>query len=697
MKLAIIGGGGYIGSFLHKELSTQYDVRVFDIVPTFSHVHQVRGADIATEVLQTFDVVIYLAGLSGRASCLQVSEKEVFEENIEDLLTLGRRLLPSQRLIYASSASLLEGSHDTPAQESYPIQETLLDPYARSMHQREQHVKTLSVPTVGLRFGTVIGVSPKQRHDLVHIAMVRSAYLQNIIRVQHPRCCRAILWMQDLLQAVSALLRNPSSWTGHKVYHLASFNATIRSIAEAVSVHTNIPLELGEDGGIFGFSLDTTAFETDFAFTFHGTQERVLQELTENIGHLCMDDKEVSSQITQECRVCKGAHTHVILDMGKQPLANNYVQLPFRQDEYPLCLIRCKDCQHTQLNFTVRPEVMFRNYQYNSGTSRTLREYFATLATKILTDTQQEKGIVLELACNDGSQLDEFRKMGWETYGVDPAENLVQRGREMGHAIFSGFWGVDEFPEIPVPDVIVAQNVLAHVPDPIRFLRHCSRVMNDHTYLYIQTSQCNMYRNGEFDTIYHEHLSFFTIASMMKAAEMCGLSITEVTKQPIHGTSYLFQMRKQTVVPHHLPSVMEARQEEAEVGLYSDAFYDTYRERVMHIKQWVCSKLAEFAQQGIPWVGYGAAAKGMTLLNFFDVHGMEYIVDDATMKHHKYTPGKNIIILPPTRLQEDKRTLVVVVFAWNFMEEILQKVKSLREGTKTYILQPFPNQCVFEI
>jgi 2-polyprenyl-3-methyl-5-hydroxy-6-metoxy-1,4-benzoquinol methylase len=353
---------------------------------------------------------------------------------------------------------------------------------------------------------------------------------------------------------------------------------------------------------------------------------------------------------------------------------------------------------HTQLNYTVKPEVMFKNYQYVSGTSCTLREYCFHFTQKCIKDTEYTGGTVLELACNDGSQLDEFRKLGWDTYGVDPAQNIIIEGQQKGHKVCCGFWGHDNFPLIPTPDIIIAQNVFAHVPDPIQFMNHCARVMKDHTYLYIQTSQCNMYQNGEFDTIYHEHLSFFTIASMMKAVEICDLIITEITKQPIHGTSYLFQIRKRSsIITKHSEQALKMYREEADIGLYTDQFYEDYNRKVVNIKEWVFSKITEFKQKNIPFVGYGAAAKGMTLLNFFDIQNLEYIADDAILKHNKYTPGKNIRIVPPSWLGKDKRELVVFVFAWNFMKEILQKITLLRKGLSTYIIQPFPEQIVYHI
>lgn len=688
-KVAIIGGAGFIGSFLQKELQTSgYLVTAYDIVQSFSHIEVRRGRDIPAEELHQHDAVIYLGGLTGRPACNVVSEDVVYDENVTDVYEVGRKMLPTQCLIYASTATLLEGSLSTPVQEDWLIDPAKLDKYARSMYLRELKMKELDIPTVGLRFGTVTGISPKQRYDLA-VAMTRSAYLYNKIPMSHPKCRRAILWNRDLLRGVQAVLAGgvPS---GHEVYHLASFNASVLEMAEKISEMTMIPIEQGDDAGDIGFSLDTSKICQRYGVMFEGTKDVLIRELIENIGHLCTSTVTVDKQ----CRVCKNKNTYPVLDMGFQPLANNYINVPHRQDEYPLCLIRCKECNHTQLNFTVKPEVMFRNYQYNSGTSKTLRDYFASLVTKIKTDMGKDMGVVMELACNDGSQLDEFKKEGWETWGVDPAVNLVEVGKKQGHNILTGFWGVDKF-EFPAPDVIVAQNVLAHVPDPIRFLQACADAMKDHTYLYIQTSQCNMYRNGEFDTIYHEHLSFFTIASMMRATEACGLRITEVTKQPIHGTSYLFQIRRNTVAKDHSMQVISAFEEEKYIGMYTDAFYEGYQAQVQNVKKWVMSTIDGFVGKNIPIVGYGAAAKGMTLLNFFDIKNIEYIADDASMKHGKYTPGKNILITPPERLSEDERDICVMVLAWNFFDEISSKIQKLRPSQTTYMVCPFPTQRVY--
>lgn len=698
MKIAIIGSSGYIGSFLYKHLSSTYDVKGYDIKPstTCDFVMHGRNVDVSS-----YDMIIYLAGLSGRVSCNNNTWGNIYYENIEDIISLAQKLSSNQLLIYASTAGLLEGSYLKASDETYDIQKHALDSYTLSMHERECAIKNIeNINTIGLRFGTVIGISPVQRKDLVHIAMMRSAFLQGQINVQYPECCRAILWNQDLKNAILTVIEshNIQSIQGHKIYNLASLNTTIGNIAKEISEYTDIKYTVTEPGGYaIGFQLDSSAFQKDFeGFEFKGQNEDIIKELKENIGHICIEDESIES----ECRVCKKQELTTIIDLGYQPLANNFVQAPTTQNTYPLCLVRCKHCNHTQLNYTVKPQVLFRNYQYNSGTSKTLCEYFACLARKCILEVGKRKGVVLELACNDGSQLDEFQKLGWETYGVDPAINLVKAAQERGHKIVCGFWGKDNI-NIPSPDLIVAQNVLAHVPDPIIFLKACVDVMTDETLLYIQTSQCNMYVNGEFDTIYHEHLSFFTISSMMKAAESVGLVITNVEKTPIHGTSYLFTMKKaSSKFPHHSLQTIGEFEKEKALGLYEDEFYHLYREKIEDRKESVHYHIKACKHNNIKIIAYGAAAKGMTMLNYFDISEISYIIDDAKMKHNKYTPGTNIPVLPVDTIKDEKGSICVLVLAWNFIDEIVNRLKSVTTGTdieKLYIMKVFPSQDFFSL
>lgn len=685
MKIAIIGSSGYIGSYLYNELFKKYNIDKYDI--KISPKMRGRNVDVSK-----YGVVIYLAGLTGRVSCSLETWGNIYNENVTDILQLGRKMNKQQILIYASTAGILEGSSD--ACEECNINTDLLDSYTLSMFEREKAVKGLVTNTVGLRFGTVIGISPVQRKDLVHIAMIKTAYLEGKICVSYPLRKRAILWNKDLVKGINAVLENVDIVKGHEIYNMASFNTTIENIASSIGRIATTPYVISEGGENIedGFSMDCTKFKKTFDVEFKGNNDRIVNDLKQHIGNICIEKNDES--LEKCCRICGSSDGDTIIDLGKQPLANNFVNEPIHQSVYPLCLVRCLECEHTQLNYTVKPEVMFRNYQYNSGTSKTLCSYFQELASLCVKESGLLVGNVLEIACNDGSQLDYFQKLGWDTYGVDPAMNLVIDALGKGHNIKCGFWGVDEF-DIPQPDIILAQNVLAHVPDPILFLKACYKVMDEHTTLYIQTSQCNMYRNGEFDTIYHEHLSYFNINSMMKAAEISGLCIVRVEKKKIHGTSYLFTMRKKS--DHwlsHSPYVIEQIKEEN----YTDEFYECYRAKIVNIKKWVIDTIETCKAKKLKLIAYGAAAKGMTMLNYFNIDCIEYIIDDAEMKHWKYTPGTNFQVKPVATIIPEQ-DICIIVLAWNFIDEITAKIKEIRGGStsETYIMKVFPNQLYIKL
>lgn len=682
MRICIIGSSGYIGSFLTKHLMKKYYVCGIDIIENSYTHYNINARHLQQNTIEGFDIIIYLAGLSGRLQCISASANDVIQNNITDVIDFAKKLNNKQLFIYASTAGILEGSHEIPASETWIVQEDILDSYTKSMYQREKAIATLTnTNTIGLRFGTVIGTSPKQRFDLVHIAMMKAAYQHCQFEVANPYCHRAILFIWDLYNIIVKLIESYKDFTNllqdnHHVFNLASYNTRIIDVANDIQDITSIKYSITKDEGISGFSLDCSKIKNTLSLQDYMTksQKFVIQHLKDNIGHIC------GGEWMLKCRVCSSKNLEEIINLGYQPLANNYLDDTDEQDKYKLCVLRCLDCHHTGLDFNVAPVVLFRNYQYVSGTTKTLCEYFAYLAKKINNDILvARKKVVLEIACNDGSQLDEFKKLGWETWGVDPALNIVSNVSSKGHNIMCGFWGVDKFQDKIADtefDVIVAQNVLAHVPNPINFLCACADVMSRNTLLYIQTSQCNMYMNGEFDTIYHEHASYFTVNSMKKATELAGLGILEVTKENIHGVSYLFKIKK-AISTGYLPLLHE----EYQYGMYSSEFYRYYKSMVNNTMKWTKEQLENMKQNNIDVIGFGCPAKAVVMLNYFNIDNeyIKYICDDATMKHNKYVPGKKIKIFPCDKLYleygKGDKPVCIWVLAWNFYDEIISKIR----------------------
>jgi len=402
------------------------------------------------------------------------------------------------------------------------------------------------------------------------------------------------------------------------------------------------------------------------------------------------------TEITK-CRACDASNLKQILDLNKQPLANSYhrgkddgEKLP----EFPLKLNLCCKCYHLQLSVVVDPDLMFKNYLYVSGTSKTLRDYFDTFAKRI--DSSQESCLlpksVLDIACNDGSQLDSFKTLGWETYGVDPAENLFEAASAKGHHIICDYWNADAANKLDRTfDVITAQNVFAHTHDIYSFLKTCKLVMHDHTQVFIQTSQADMIQNGEFDTVYHEHLSFFSVSSMMAVARRSGFVVTDAFKTPIHGNSYVFVLQQKITGKNQddFGSVLEAYESEDKEGRYSLNTYVKYAENCKKIVDDLIDIIGEFQIKGYPIIGYGAAAKGNTLLNFGQIE-LDYIVDDNPMKWGLFTPGMDIAIKDPKILSTIEDPIVVVPLAWNFYKEIRANVKKYRPDSVDSFIRYFP-------
>ena len=725
--IIVVGSRGYIGSFLARHLrEAGHRVIGYDVAAApdpHPDEHRCAAADIPTDALHACEAVVYLAGLSGRASCAAATEAGVNAANVEDIGVLAARLLPTKLLVFASTAGVAEGR--LMCKEDDPIDVGRLDSYTRSMLQRELHLDSLirdgrvTARCIGLRLGTVIGLSPRQRTDLLHVAMLRSALLRGRITVRNATMMRSVLWNRDLLRAIERILeRGGADPSLLRVFNMASYNCTIAKVANELACKTGALLDYEEDdGSLFGFSMDTSRFEHAFGFRFRGTFDAVHADLISDPLRVCGGASAAAPSddpcFTPACRVCKRGNLMTVLDMGRQPLANNFLPAAREQDTFPLCLVRCRDCHHTQLDHTIPPGRMFDRYLYTSGTSRTLREYFAWMAAECDEATPPrpdgQPRVVVELACNDGCQLDEFKRRGWRTVGVDPAANIAPVARAKGHDIHVGFWGCDEV-DVPTPDVLMGQNVLAHVPDPIAFLHACVRCMGDHTTLVLQTSQCDMFRTGEFDTVYHEHLSYFTAHSFRHAAEAAGLVITDMRKTPVHGTSFLVRMRKRTAaddaaaghdlaLPGHHPSVATLLAEERELGITDDFFYVQYRARAENLARWFERHVFGLPAAGYALVAYGAAAKGMTLLNYMRPDTVAYIVDDAPMKQGTFSPQLNVPVRSTDALTAEEGNVAIIVFAWNFLDEIVSKVRAARSNARgdTLIITPFPQQAIYRL
>lgn len=388
------------------------------------------------------------------------------------------------------------------------------------------------------------------------------------------------------------------------------------------------------------------------------------------------------------CLCCNYSNLIEVLDLGEQPLANSYKKLPEDLEPFfPLKLNFCKKCTHLQLSHAVNPDLLFKNYLYVSGTTNTLREYFDWFAKYIIKNFHSIPATVLDIACNDGSQLNALKSYGIKTYGIDPAKNLYSISSKNHEVVCDYFTEkyINYYKEKNL-DIIIAQNVFAHVDYPLKFLDYCEKIMNKNSLLFIQTSQADMIKNNEFDTIYHEHISFFTPNSMKILADRANLNLIGIEKTPIHGTSYIFILSKSK---HNLLIHKDE-------SLFDINTYINYSNKCHKIVKDLNNTINKFKKSEYIIAGYGAAAKGNTLLNFGNIE-LDFIIDDNPLKQGLYTPGKNIHIVSVETLKSLKnKKLVFVPLAWNFFEEIRQKIKLTRSISTDLFIKYFPEVKVIE-
>lgn len=393
----------------------------------------------------------------------------------------------------------------------------------------------------------------------------------------------------------------------------------------------------------------------------------------------------------ENCLCCGNPEIFTILDLGMQPPANAFRKTDEPLPEtYELKLMGCAECSHAQLSIAVDPDILFQNYPYVSGTSDTYNKYLFEQAEQY---SQNHVGAVLDIGSNDGTFLDKFKEFGWETYGVDPAANLNEISSAKGHNITTGYWG-DEIASsfIEKFDLITAVNVFAHTRLIDDFLQACKKVMFDDSILVIQTSQADMFANFEFDTVYHEHINFFSVRSMYALAERNGLFLNRVYKTDIHGISFVFELgltnKVDDTVPLHLENENKLDPFAIRMYTYNQKVLkqiSNVRENIEYIRVEEVTKPYFNGIKRMTVVGYGAPAKAMTLLNAAQVQ-LDYIVDENPLKQWRLSPGMNIPVIGPQAFVGMDCPVLIIILAWNFYAEISRKIKEMRPNYKDVIV-----------
>jgi len=401
------------------------------------------------------------------------------------------------------------------------------------------------------------------------------------------------------------------------------------------------------------------------------------------------------------CRSCGGADLFSILDLGEMPLANSLrtrAQRDQPEERFPLHLVLCRDCALVQITESVSPEKLFREYLYFSSFSDTMLRHAQALVERLIPQRGLDgNSLAAEVASNDGYLLQFYRQRGVPVLGIEPAANIARVAEGNGVRTITEFFGEDLARQLAArgerADVIHANNVLAHVPDLNGVVAGFSLFLKDDGVVVSESPYVkDMIDHVEFDTIYHEHLCYYSLTALDRLFSRHGLRIYDVERLPIHGGSLrIFACHDRTDTPPRAAAVLELLRDEAAWGVGETQFYSTFGDRVRALRERLLTLLGGLKQEGKSIAAYGASAKGSTLLNSFGIGAetLDFVADRSTHKQGLYAPGVHLPILPPEALL-DAQPDYVLLLTWNFADEILAQQAEYRTRGGKFIL-PIPD------
>ncbi len=399
------------------------------------------------------------------------------------------------------------------------------------------------------------------------------------------------------------------------------------------------------------------------------------------------------------CRFCGGT-LHDFVDLGMSPLCESFLaanQLDAMEPFYPLKVMVCGDCFLAQVKEYVAPEHIFREYAYFSSYSQAwldhARRYAETAAQRF---HLPRGGRVVELASNDGYLLQFFLGKGFEVLGIDPAENVAKAAAAKGVRTLTRFFDRDTARELAdagtLADLIIGNNVLAQVPDINGFLAGVPSILKSRGVASFEFPHLlRLIEENQFDTIYHEHFSYFSLMTAERILAAQGLRVFDVEELWTHGGSLrLWACHADNAAQPTLPSVAALVEREQRAGLRELRTYAAFEERARETKRGLLEFLIDAKRAGKTVVGYGAPGKGNTLLNYCGIRTdfLDYTVDRNPYKHGKFLPGTHIPILPPEQISVTRPDYLLIL-PWNLKDEIMAQMAHIRDWGGQFVV-PIP-------
>ncbi len=405
------------------------------------------------------------------------------------------------------------------------------------------------------------------------------------------------------------------------------------------------------------------------------------------------------------CRFCGSALRHTFVDLGMSPLCESYVsvvQLNYMEPFYPLHVYVCDNCFLVQLEEYVSPDRIFSEYAYFSSYSDTWLEHASAYTEMIVNRFDlNEQSRVAEIASNDGYLLQYFVKKGIPVLGVEPAANVAQVAINRGVPTVIKFFGEKTAHELSAEwgkaDLLIGNNVLAQVPDLNDFVTGMKLLLKDRGIITMEFPHLlRLIEENQFDTIYHEHFSYFSFTTVEKIFAAHGLTLFDVEELPTHGGSLrIYACNTEDASRRINPRVNALRGREEAAGFTRLEYYFTFSEKVKETKRKLLSFLIEVKQQGRSVSGYGAPGKGNTLLNYCGIRTdfIDYTVDRNPYKQGKFLPGTHIPILHPDKIKETRPDYVLIL-PWNFRGEIMSQLSYIRDWDGRFVV-PIPEVKIY--
>lgn len=697
-KVLIIGASGFLGNKLREVFSKE-----FQVYGTYysNPIKDLIQLDIRDEVKVNGlieeinpDIILLTAAITNVDLCEKDRDlaEAVNHKGVETIVKYSK----NRKLIYYSTDSVFDGEKGDYKEEDIP---SPLNHYSKTKLLGEETVKTIKNHLI-LR--TCMLYSDQAESPKFINWLIRSLREDKKVNVAVDLAATPTL-IDDLAQATLALVKSDkegiyhaSGATALSCYEMAMKIVDVFKYDKSLIFQCKNEDLKREARRPKNSSLNISKLEKE-GILMSGF-EQGMRKIKESLKKSGFFD---NYKTLTKCRICKGKNLIKYLDLGRIPLVNNYVSLQNNAKDdprFPLEILYCSDCSLSQLSIIVDPSMMYTNYFYRSSISKTFKEHCYEFAQEVIRSFNlKNKDLIVDVASNDGATLQEFKNFGVKVLGVDPAKNLAEIANNNGIPTLIEFWNEETAGKIlekyGEASLINAMNIFAHVDNLDSFLEGVNILLKGTGVFTIELPYLlNFVNKNEFDTTYHEHLSYFLVKPLIYLLNKYKLEIFDIKKFTIHGGSIRVYIKKEannTIKVNH-DSIKWLLELENDLGLHDINTYLTFSDHVEKVKHDLIDLLMKLKNQGKVIAAYGASAKGNVLSNFcgIDKGLIDFIIDDTPEKQGLLTPGNRIPIVPASYLKENKPDYLLL-FAWNFAEELMGKTREYKNSGGRYII-PIP-------